>query len=120
MQVREVTRDVNRAHAEGCLRRDERFQDAMREPSVRRLVDAVIQDPQRGTLVRDQDALACLNKMRGLRDVLSLSGKSHINLPEVLRPWELQDAQRAAGMVLQCVPRLHHIHSGVYVCELEL
>eukprot|EP00892_Ulva_mutabilis_P009987 jgi/Ulvmu1/7360/UM036_0020.1 len=99
MQVREVTRVVNRAHAEGCLRRDDRFQEAMQEPRVRRVVDAVIQDPQNGPLVRDQDALACLNKMRALRDVLSLSGQGQINLAEVLRPWDPQDTQREAGML---------------------
>ena len=92
-----MTIAINRAHAEGCLRRDQRFQKAMREPLVRRLVDAVIQDPHKGPLVRDQDALACLNKMRGLRDVLSLYGGGEISLQEVLRPWCNQDSQRAAG-----------------------
>lgn len=70
----------------------------MQDSCVRNMVDAVIQDPHKGPLVRDQQALACLNKLRGLRDVLSLHGGGQFNLSEVLRPWDHQDVQRAAGM----------------------
>lgn len=100
MQVRKVTLAINRSYAEGCLRRDEQFQEAMQTPSVRKIVDAVIQDHQKGPFVRDQQAMTCLNKLRGLRDVLSLNGGGQIILSEVLRTWDSQDVQRAAGVHL--------------------
>lgn len=103
MQVRKVTLAMNRTCAEGCLRRDEQFQEAMQNPSVRKIVDAVIQDHQKGPFVRDQQAMTCLNKLRGLRDVLSLNGGGQINLSDVLQPWESQDVQREAGVHLLAV-----------------
>jgi hypothetical protein len=80
-----------------ALRRNERFQEDMRDAAVRAIVDAVIADPEKGPIVRNREAMACLNKMRELRDILRLNGGGAIDLEEILRPWDESDDKRVKG-----------------------
>jgi hypothetical protein len=66
---------------------------------VRAAVDAVIADPNAVSTLRSSRALACLNKLRALRDALRHGGGGGgaIGLDAILAPWTPDDARRARG-----------------------
>lgn len=95
MQVQKIEQWIARSNALSALKQDARFQQDMRDPAVRALVDAVIDDPNNVLRVRSSPAMACLDKLRRLRDVNKRHGGGAINLEAATKPWTEEDAQRA-------------------------
>ena len=99
MQVGDMQRYVTRTTALDSLRQDTRFQEGMRDARVRGAVDAVIDNPENVTRLREPEAMACLNKLRKLRDVNKENGGGALNLQEATRAWTEDDTRRAEGEV---------------------
>lgn len=108
VQVQELQHLVARATAMDALRRHERFQEDMRDAHVRSCVDAVIDNPENVTRLRDQHAMQCLGKLRQLRDATKPHGGGAINIDEAMRPWTAKDDERVAGgaqaVILRAIP----------------
>ena len=102
LQVQQLRWFVARKSALDSLRKDQQWQDLMRDKDVRPAVDAVIADPENIARVRGKDAMFCLAKMKQLRDVNKAHGGGSIHLDEALSPWTDEDTKRARGACHCC------------------
>ena len=89
---------VTRSSSAAAVRKDEYFQADMSNSKIRACVDAVVADPNAVMRVLGQpQVMACLHKLRGLRDVINANGGGPIDMDEILEPWTTADDVKATG-----------------------
>ena len=93
-----------------AVRKDEYFQTDMSNASVRSKVDAVIADPNQVTeCLHDREAMACLDRLRALRDVLKRNGGGPIEMDTILQPWSSAAEKQLSGV--------HHAPLLLFPCN---
>lgn len=115
LQLKKIEQWIAHHKALGALKQDARFQQDMHDPRIRAIVDAVIDNPENVMRVRSSPAMACLDKLRRLRDVNKQHGGGAINLDQATKAWTDEDARRAQSAhpggshhVIACLPCCSH------------
>jgi hypothetical protein len=108
-----------RKNAAAALRKDDRFQELMRDSMVREAVDAVIEKPENvvrvASSIRSKEVMYCLSKLKQLRDINRQHEGGAMNLTELLTSWSPDEEEKSRGVLLKnpdCVLSLSlpHLH----------